>query len=173
MTTIIPFLPSNITAPIFTATFDGATYRVVITWNISAQRFYVNIYDQGGMWIVTVPLFQSPPARAVNSVSYDIIRRVMTIEMDDPSHWPIPLNTGGTGTKPGTMVDYTLENFDPPVLNAKWRSIQLNETTFSFPLADDPGAINIVGSVSRYLNMVNGLFQSTLIYRNGAFEVNP
>ena len=171
MTTVIPFIPSNIVAPTFQATLDGNNYRIVVTWNVSAQRYYVNIYDMGGVWIVTVPLVQSPPSRAVEAVSYDIIRRILTGQLVDSIYFPVPI--GSNLTQPGVIVDYTLENFDPPVLNAKWRCIQLNETTFSFSLPDDPGPINVVGSVSRYLNMVNGLFQSTLIYRNGAFEVNP
>jgi len=173
MTTIIPFLPSNIITPTFIATLDGNDYRVTITWNISAQRYYINIYDQSGVWIITVPLVQSPPARAINSLSYDSLRRVMTVQMVSPALWPVPLGSTGTATPAGMIVDYTLENFDPPVLNAKWRSLHINDTTFSFPLADDPGQINIVGSVSRYLSMVGGVFQSTLIYRNGAFEVSP
>jgi hypothetical protein len=93
--------------------------------------------------------------------------------MVDPSQWPIPLSSAGLSIPPGTIVDYTLENFDPIVLNATWRSLHINNTTFSFPLADDPGEVLIVGSVSRILSMVAGLFNSTLIYRNGAFEVTP
>ena len=174
MTTVIPFIPSNMAAPSFQAIFDGDSYRVVVTWNISAQRYYVNIYNQDGIWILTVPLVQSPPARGINSLSYDTIRRVMTVAMIDPAQWPIPLAAAGNLTMPGTMVDYTLENFDPIVLNATWRSLHIDPITFSFPLANDPGGINIVGSVSRYINMVAGMFTtSTFIYRNGAFEVSP
>jgi hypothetical protein len=173
MTTVIPFLPSNLFKPRFIAAFDGNDYNVEITWNISAQRYYVNVYASDGTWIVTVPLVQSPPSRAVNSLSYDSIRRVMTVELVAPPFWPVPIGSTGTFSPPGTMVDYVLENFDPPVLNAKWRCLHINDTFFSFPLANNPGQINVLGSVGRYLNMVGGLFDSTLIYRNGAFEVNP
>lgn len=174
MTTVIPFLPSKLRAPRFMATFDGDNYNVVVTWNVSAQRYYVNVYALDGTWIVTVPLVQTPPARPVSSVTYNILRRVATVQLTDPSTWPVPLSKAGLLTPPGTMIDYTLENFDPAVLNAKWRSLQVDTVTFSFPLADDPGQINILGSVSRMINMASGLFQtSTFIYRNGAFEVNP
>jgi hypothetical protein len=173
MTTIIPFIPSNLLAPRFDVVLDGNNYNVVVTWNISAQRYYVNVYGIDGSWIITTPLVQSPPARAVNSFAYDTIRRIAMVSFVDPSLWPIPLSSAGTLTAPGTMVDYTLENFDPLVLNATWRSLHIDSTNFSFQLADNPGTINILGSVSRYLNMVGGIFQSTLIYRNGSFEVNP
>jgi hypothetical protein len=172
MTTVIPFIPSNIVAPTFQATLDGNNYRIVVTWNVSAQRYYVNIYDMGGVWIVTVPLVQSPPSRAVEAVSYDIIRRVLTVQLVDSIYFPVPI--GSNLTHPGVIVDYTLENFDPPVLNGLQRSLHINDTTFSFPLPDDPGQINILGSVARYMNMVGGIFiTTTFIYRNGAFEINP
>jgi hypothetical protein len=171
MTTIIPFIPSNIVVPTFIANLDGDDYRVTITWNISAQRYYVNIYAGDGTWIVTVPLVQTPPSRAIESVSYDILRRVMTVSLVSSIYFPVPI--GSNLTAPGTMVDYTLENFDPPVLNGLWRSLHIDDLTFSFPLPDDPGQVNIVGSVGRYINMVAGIFNSTFIYRNGSFEVNP
>jgi hypothetical protein len=173
MSTIIPFIPSNLFVPTFAVTLDGNSYTVVVTWNVAAQRYYINIYAQDGTWIITVPLIQTPPSRGVNGLSYDSIRRVMTVELVAPPYWPVPIGSTGTFSPPGTMVDYTLENFDPIVLNAKWRSLHINDTYFEFQLADDPGQINMLGSVAQYTNMVGGLFQSTLIYRNGAFEVNP
>jgi hypothetical protein len=174
MTTIIPFLPSNLVAPKFSATFDGIDYNIVITWNVSAQRYYVNIYGLDGSWIITVPMIQTPPARMIQSIIYDSFQKAMIVKMVDPSLWPIPLSPAGLNLPPGTIIDYTLEGFDPPVLNQTWRSLRIDNTTFSFPLASDPGLINIVGSVSRLINMVAGIFTtSTFVYRNGAFEVVP
>jgi hypothetical protein len=171
MTTIIPFIPSNIVTPTFIVTFDGDDYKVTITWNISAQRYYVNIYAQDGTWIVTTPLVQTPPSRAVEKVYYDILRRVMTITLVSPLYFPVPL--GSNLTPSGTIVDYTLENFDPPVLNGKQRSLHVNDLTFSFPLTDDPGQIHVIGSIARYIDMAGGIFKSVFIYRNGSFEITP
>ena len=173
MTTIIPFIPGSIRAPSFTATLDGDDYVVTVTWNVSAQRYYLNIYDSDNTWILTVPMFQSPPSRGVNGLTYDPLRLVMTVELVAPPYWPVPIGSTGTFSPPGTMVDYWLENFDPAVLNAKWRCLHINDQFFEFPLANNPGQINVLGSVGRYLSMVDGLFNSTLIYRNGAFEVSP
>lgn len=174
MTTVIPFLPSNLTAPKFVATFDGFTYNVTVTWNVSAQRYYVNIYAQDGTWIVTTPLVQTPPSRNLSSLQYDPFQGIMIAQFVDPSLWPVPLSPAGLATVSGTIVDYTLENFDPSLLNTIWRSLHINSLTFSFPIASDPGQIKVFGSVARYMNMIGGIFQtSTLIYRNGAFEVTP
>lgn len=174
MTTVIPFLPSNLFRPKFVATFDGTSYNVEVTWNISAQRYYINIYDLTGNWILTTPLVTTPPSRPIASVVYNNLRNVVTVQMTDPSQWPVPLSPEGLLTPPGTMIDYTLDNFVPAVLNATWRSMQVTPTTFEFPLATDPGQVTVIGFVSRKLNMISGVFTtSTFIYRNGAFEVNP
>jgi hypothetical protein len=174
VTTVIPFLPSNLVAPSFRATLDGTDYDVEITWNVSAQRYYINIYGLDGTWIITTPLVQTPPARKIQSIVYDIFQKAIIVTMVDPSLWPVPLSAAGLNTPPGTIVDYTLENCDPTLLNQKWRSLHINNLSFSFQLPSDPGSINILGSVNRLMNMISGVFQtSTLIYRNGAFEVTP
>lgn len=174
MTTVIPFIPSNLQAPTFNATLDGANYAIKVTWNVSAQRYYINVYSTDGTWIITTPLVSCPPARAVNSVDWDSTRRVLTVEMVDPSFWPIPLSTGGLVISPGTMLDYTLEGFQPTTYNGLFRGLQIDETTFSVPMDTDPGQVVVMGNVNRLLNMVQSVFQtSSLVYRNGAFEVNP
>jgi len=174
MATIIPFRASNLITPTFIANLDGDDYEVRITWNISAQRYYVNINAQDGTWMTTVPLIQTPPARDVDTVLWDILQGVLIVTLVDPSLWPIPLSPSGIGTRPGTVIEYTFENFVPSTYNGKFRGLHVNETTFRITMPTDPGLIQTPGSVSRYLNMAAGIFNvSTLIYRNGCFEVNP
>jgi hypothetical protein len=95
----------------------------------------------------------------------------MTMTFVNSLSFPVPISSNLIS--PGTILDYTLENFDPPVLNGKQRSLHINESSFSFPLANDPGQVNVIGSVARYIDMAGGIFQSTFIYRNGSFEVTP
>jgi hypothetical protein len=173
MTTIIPFLPSNIITPTIPATLDGVDHDVRITWNVSAQRYYINIYRKhDGAWIITVPLFSSPPARNVQSAVYDPFLNSIVVQLVDPSLWPVPISV--SGTKPGTIIDYTLEGFQPPTYNGKFRSLHINDLMFSFPMSHDPGMVVVLGKVSRLLNMVDTIFtRSTMVYRNGAFEINP
>jgi hypothetical protein len=173
MTTIIPFLPSNIITPTINVTLDGIDHEVKITWNVSAQRYYINVYNKDtGAWIITTALVSTPPARNVQSVVYDPFLNAVVVQFVDPSHWPIPLT--GPITKPGTMIDYTLEGFQPSTYNGKFRSLHINPLTFTFPMLTDPGPVVILGRVSRLLSMVDTVFQrSTMVYRNGAFEINP
>jgi hypothetical protein len=174
VTTIIPFLPSNLVVPTFVATLDGDTYKVAVSWNIAAQRYYIDVYDSDDAWVVTVPLVATPPARKIESITYDPFRGVVTAQFVPPSQWPVPLLPSGLVTDPGTVVDYTLENFNPTVFNGLFRSIHINQLSFSFELVPNPGDVQVYGTVSRYMNLIGGLFTtSTLIYRNGAFEVSP
>jgi hypothetical protein len=151
---------------------DGNTYNSVLTWNVSALRYYVNIYDTTGRWIITIPLISSPPARKVQDIVYDPFLNAVVVTLVPPNEWPIPLP--GPMTKPGTIIDYTLEGFQPATYNGKFRSLHINDTMFTFPMDFDPGPIVILGRVSRLLNMVESVMQiSTMVYRNSAFEINP
>lgn len=172
MTTIIPFIPSNLVAPSFRAVFDGVDHNVIITWNVSAQRYYVNVYTSNGAWVITIPLFASPPGRAAANAVYDPFLNAVIVDLVDPSLWPCPL--AGPITKPGTIIDYTLENFQPLTYNGRFRSLHINSQRFSFPIDFNPGQLVVLGQVSRYLNMIESVFQtSSMIYRNGSFEINP
>lgn len=163
MTTLIPFIPSNISAPRFSATLDGQQYTIYVTWNHASLRYYLNLYDSSGNWVLTVPLLTTPPGETLASITYDRMSGLITATK----------NTG-LYKKPGLIVRYTLTGFQPTVLNGYWRCLTLDTLRFTFPIDSDPGLITTVGTVNRFMNMVGTLFtQSTLIYRNGNFEVSP
>src|SRR5215467_3061904 len=172
MTTVIPFIPSNILTPSFPVILDGNNHNVVITWNVSALRYYVNVYRSDGTWIITIPLISSPPARNVSNVIYDPFLNSVVVTLVGPDWWPVPAY--GPVTPPGLMVDYTLENFQPDTYNGRFRCMHIDPVTFTFPMTTNPGPLVVLGRVSRLLNMVASVMQtSTMVYRNGSFEINP
>jgi hypothetical protein len=174
LTTIIPFVPSNISAPEYLVRLDGTNYKLIVTWNVSASRYYINIYTTDGQWVLTTALVSSPPARPVQNITFDPFLNIMRVQMADPSQWPVPLAKGGALTKPGTIVDYTLMGFSPNNYNGRFRSLQINQTTFTFSMNVHPPPLVVKGTVHRLLNMIGTVFKtSTLVYRNAAFEVNP
>jgi hypothetical protein len=174
MTTVVPFLPSNIKTYEFLVKLDGLDCKITTTWNVSAQRFYINVYQVDGSWIVTVPVISSPPSRSIQSVKFNPFQLVLEVVMVPPELWPIPLSPGGLATTPGTIMDYTLEGFSPNTYNGIFRGTHINGNLFTVPMANDPGSLTVTGFVSRKLNMIAGVFQtSTLIYRNNAFEIGP
>lgn len=60
MTTVTPFTPSAVAPFQFQPTLDGAVYTVIVTWNLYARRFYINVYDLQSNLIFTLPLIGSP-----------------------------------------------------------------------------------------------------------------
>jgi hypothetical protein len=60
MTTYVQFTPSTNSTFQFQATLDGSIYNVIVTFNIYAQGYYVNIYDLANNLIVSLPLIGSP-----------------------------------------------------------------------------------------------------------------
>jgi hypothetical protein len=172
MTTIIPFLPSNLRVPRFKAALDGSIHEISVTWNISAQRYYINVYDANGVWILTTALVTTPPARNTAQASYDPFLGAVVVDLVDPQLWPTPIS--GPWIKPGTIVEYTLEGFQPNTYNGKYRCLHISPIRFTYPMPQDPGPLLILGRVSRLLNMVDTVFTaSSLVYRNGAFEISP
>lgn len=63
MTTIIPFTPSPVAAPPFSAivTLDGSSYSLVTMWNFYSSRWYFSLTDQFGNLTINAPLIGSPP----------------------------------------------------------------------------------------------------------------
>lgn len=60
MTTYVQFTPSTTSPFQFQATLDGNVYNIIVTWNVYAQGYYVNIYDISNNIVVSLPLIGSP-----------------------------------------------------------------------------------------------------------------
>lgn len=163
MTTYIPFAPSNIAAPQFMATFDGNQYSIVITWNISSQRYFINVYGLDGTWICTVPLIGTSSGVNITALSYDPTQGVMDATVESPNWRPV-----------GQILSMYIENCQPDVINGAYDCLMITPNTFSFPISADPGQATVLGSASVFMNMIAGYFkQSSLIFRNSMFEVRP
>jgi hypothetical protein len=162
VTTYVPFRRSNVTAPRLTVVLDYQDTTMVVSWNVAAQRYYINLYTLDGVWICTVPLVETSQGQRVLAMIYNPYQGVLIARMESPMRRP-----------PGQIVNYTLEGFSPPSINGPQECLTLADQRFSFQ-SDDPGVITVMGHASRYHNMAQGYFQySTLIYRNGQFETNP
>ena len=63
MTTLVPFLPSNVASPPFqaTVTLDGTQYSLTATWNVYRGDWYFTITDQSGNVTFNGALIASPP----------------------------------------------------------------------------------------------------------------
>lgn len=68
MSGLISFTPTS-TAPFqFGATLDGTNYTCQVRWNVSAQRWYLFIFDISGSVVLTRALIASPPGYGINMI---------------------------------------------------------------------------------------------------------
>lgn len=65
MTTFYNFQRSALAAFQFSATLDDALYSCLVTWNLSGQRFYLNVHDADQNLILCKAVVGSPTPRAL------------------------------------------------------------------------------------------------------------
>jgi hypothetical protein len=162
MTQIIQFIPSNYAAPQFNATFDHTPYNVVVTWNISSQRYYVNVYDMNGNFICAFPLVESPPGIKIASLVWDPNQSIVVATLEIPFYRPT-----------GQIVQYTIIGCQPTTYNGTFNCLTISPSSFSYPMLTDPGQIVVLGSANRYINMLEPWFASSMIFRMMQFQVDP
>jgi hypothetical protein len=162
MTSYYPLVPSTVTAPSFAPTFDGSQYICTVTWNLFGQRYYVNCYDGSGDRIFTVPVIPSADALALASLVWDAASLRVFATTKQPH-----------GLAVGTLVQLTLAGTSPDGYNGAYACSITSPTGFFYPMSTDPGQIVTLGSVSYLISMTAGYFNSTLVFRDGQFEVSP
>lgn len=162
MTTYFQFLPSNRKAQSFAPTFDGNIYNVTVYWNISAQRYYVNCKDLSGNLIFMVPLVGNSNPFQILSMIYDPLNQRVIAEVDEQYYLRI-----------GRVLQANVINCVPNEYNGSGFLYVLSHNQIYYPLATDPGPATVLGVIDYLISMTKGYFQSTMIFRNGYFEVNP
>jgi hypothetical protein len=160
--TFIDFVPSQIQAPQYNVTLDDNTYTMIVTWSLFAQRYYITLVSLSGAVILTEALVGSPIGIEITGIAWANGKVVVTT---DSPH----------GLSIGSAVNLTITGAAPDALNGVVQALVIDRITFSYPLAADPGAASVLGSVEKNINLVGGFFESTLIYRaaNAQFEVSP
>ncbi len=160
--TIIDFTPSPIEAFQFQATLDGSAYNVVVTWSLFGARFYVNVYAPDGTLVVSRALIGSANGLQLQGLSW--ARGKVTATAAAPH-----------GLKIGRTVPLTIANSNPAGYDGAHQVYVTGPSTFTYPLAADPGSPASFGTASYDVSMVAGLFASRLVYRapNQQFEISP
>jgi hypothetical protein len=166
MTTVTAFMPSAIVPFSFSPTLDGAQYSAVVTWGLAGQRWYVNLYDQGGNLIFYLPAIGSPTAIQTASLTWDGVQNLVTVITAVPHGLPI-----------GITAELTITGVSPASYNGIWDLFSTGPSTLTFPLSVDPGGdATVNGNVGRDINIAGGYFEtSTFVFREATqnFEVTP
>jgi hypothetical protein len=163
MTQILPFVTSTIAPPQFKVTLDGVQCNVTVTWNVAAQRYFINVYQVfDGSLVVAIPLVSTANGIELASLTWDQNLLAVIAVMAQPFYRPV-----------GQIVQYTITGCQPTVFNGLFDCMTIDQWTFSYPMATDPGQAIILGAVNRYHDMIAPWVNSTLIYRDGQFLADP
>lgn len=165
MTTFTTFSPSRITTPPFQfqAVLDGQVYNVSVSWNLFGRRWYVTVLAPDGTRVATRALVGSPTGFTIQSLVWSLGKVTATVTVPH-------------GFKVGRVVELTITGASPDAYNGIVRGLITGPATFTYPIASDPGAAAVFGTVSRNIDLVGGYFlTSTMVYRQAAnqFEVSP
>jgi len=161
MTSYFPFQSSRSSAPLFMPTLDGQVYQCIVTWNIFGQRYYVNCYDGSGVRVFTVPMLETSAGHNIQMMSWDVEKRQVTAICAKPH-----------GLRIGSVVDLTIVGCVPATYNGAYACTVLDVASFSYQLTYDPGTSVAPGSADYLISMTAGYFNTTMIFRNGQFEVS-
>jgi hypothetical protein len=162
MTAYYPFVPSNVRAPSFTPMLDGENYTITILWNVSAQRYYVKCTSFNNNLIFMVPLVDTLIGMEIQSLIWDENNKVVIAKLAAPHNFPI-----------GEIVNVSIIQTLPTTYNGSGMALIVGHNTFTYPVAQDPGAMYQAGVVQYLISMSKSYFNSTLIFRNRQFEVSP
>ena len=163
MTTYYSFTPSNDRPPYFMPTFDGNSYTIKILWNVSAKRYYIYCTSTiNNNLIFMVPLIESSPSIVIKSLEWDQYNDRIVLETQVPHGFIV-----------GSVVDLVISGCAPDDYNGTGLCTILSPTQIFYPLSAKPDDPDMYGVVSKIISLTKGYFLSTLVYRNGVFEVNP
>lgn len=163
MTTYFPFVPNSQAPFSFQPTLDGDNYAATVTWNLFGQRWYLNVSQQSGGLVFSLPLLGSPDGTQLDSVSWS--HGTVTAECKTPHGYAL-----------GTTVNVTITGCVPDAYNGVWPALIVDRLTFQFALASDAGSTTQLGQQIYNINIAAGYFTtSTLVFRASSqtFEVTP
>lgn len=161
-TTFIDFVPSTILAPSYQITLDGQIYTMTAIWNLYSQRYFIMIADLSGAVILTEALIGSPIGLTINSIAWANAQVKVTTDLPH-------------GLQIGQTLNVTIIGAAPDSYNGLVEAFVTGPQTLTYPLANNPGVATVPGSVQQNIDLVGGLFTTTLVYRtqNSQFEVSP
>ena len=162
MTTFINFVPSQVIAPSFQVTLDDNLYTASVEWMLFPQRYFLRITGLSGVLVLFTALVGSPLGNNIAAISW--ANGKVTITTVDPHFFRV-----------GQIVNLTIVGVVPAAYNGIIQAFVTGRNTFTFALAANPGVATTLGSVQRNINLVAGLFTSTMVYRtvNQQFEITP
>jgi hypothetical protein len=151
MTTTVPFNPQTNTNFQFQATLDGQVYQCIITSNLFGSRYYLNIYDLSGNWIVTTALVGTPLGYDLASLS--VSNNIASATTATPHTFTV-----------GSVIPLAIAGNNPSGYNGTFQCNITGKSSFTYTLNQILTAATTLGTVNYNLSLTAGYFNSTLVY---------
>jgi hypothetical protein len=162
MTSYYPLVLSNTKPPSFMPIFDGYQYTITVLWNISGQRYYIMCQSSNNTLIFMVPLIDSSVGVEIESLVWDEVDEVVIATLAAPHELPI-----------GEIFNVSIIQAVPNGYNGNGMALITSDTSFTYPMKQDPGPVQQAGVAQFLISMTKSYFNSTLVFRNMQFEVTP
>jgi hypothetical protein len=162
MTSYYPLVLSNSKVPSFMPLFDGNPYTITVLWNVSGQRYYIKCMNTSNTLVFMVPLINSPSGMEIESLVWDENNEVIIATLVAPHELPI-----------GEVFNVSIIQAVPNGYNGNGMALITSDTTFTYPMKQNPGYVQQAGVAQFLISMTKGYFNSTLVFRNMQFEVTP
>lgn len=144
----------------FQPTLDATPYTAVVRWSLWGKRNWLDLYDLNGTRIFSIPVTESPAGVILQAIAW--ANGTVTATTVTPHNYVV-----------GATAQLVVSGCTPAGYNGTVLALITDETTFQYLLAVDPGQATVLGLASYNLSMTAGYFDSTLVFRNGQFEVSP
>jgi hypothetical protein len=161
--TAFAFLPSTQNVFQFQPTLDGALYTASVPWNLSGQRYYLNLFALDGTRIFTLPLIGSRDAVGLEDITW--ANGIVTATTVDPH-----------GYMMGKTIDLHVLGCLPTGYNGRVKALVTGLSEVQYQLTEDPGPFTQLGVIDWVVDLAAGYFEdSMLVFRssNATFEVTP
>ena len=168
-TTFFNFTPSSAAPFQFQPVLDGQPYSATVPWLLFGRRYYLNLFALDGTQILLTGLNGSPIGIQIGSLSW--------------ANGTVSATTiAPHGYKTARSIMLTIAGCAPNAYNGLVKALITGPSSFSWPLAINPGPASVFGNANYDINLIGGVekedgtfFSSTLVFRaqNSQFEVNP
>jgi hypothetical protein len=168
MTTFFNFTPSAVAPFSFSPVLDGQPYNASVPSLLFGNRYYLSLVASDGTPIIYTALIGSPTGVAIQSLAWANGRAIV-------------LTAVPHGYKVGRIISLTIVGCAPTAYNGIQQALISGPSTFSYPLASNPGPATVLGNANYDVNLIGGVpnengvqFTSTLVFRDQSqqFEVN-
>lgn len=153
MSTVVPFTPSTTATFSFQPVIGGVQYNATVTWNLYAQRYYLNLTDTGGNLVLCTAVVGSGPRLPATLTWEDNGFSGLATATTMAAH-NIPV-----GSVANVYISQTETDFD-----GAWQVLATGAMTVTYPLNNPNENQPLAGMLSFPVNLVQALGNGWLLY---------